>query len=39
MFLSYVAVKNLNYVNIYSVDLLYLIIDEINGRIKESNRH
>ena len=39
MFLSYVAVKNLNYVNIYSVDLLYLIIDEINGHIKESNRH
>ena len=34
---GYIVVKNLNYVKNNSADPLYLIIDKINGYIKESN--
>ena len=36
-YIGYIIVKNSDYVKINSVNLLYLIINEINGYIKEKN--
>ena len=38
-YIGYVTVKNLSYTKTNSVNLLYLIIDKINGYIEESNRN
>ena len=36
-FIKYVTIKDLSYVKIYSANLLYLIINKINGYIDEIN--
>ena len=36
-FIGYITIKNLSYVKINSINPLYIIINEINGYIEESN--
>ena len=36
-YVGYITMKNLDYVNIHSVNPLYLIFDKIDGYIEESN--
>ena len=39
-YIGYITIKNKNdYVNIYSVNPLYLIIDKVYGYIEEKNRN
>ena len=35
--IGYITVKNLDYVNIHSVNLLYLLFDKVDGYTEESN--
>ena len=36
-YIGYIAMKDFDYVNIHSVNPLYLIIGEVDGYIEESN--
>ena len=38
-YIRYVAVKNINYVKIDSINPLYLITNKINGYVEESNKN
>ena len=35
--IGYITMKDFNYVDIHSVNLLYLIIDKVDGYIEEKN--
>ena len=36
-YIGYITIKNLSYIKIITVNPLYLIVNEINGYIEESN--
>ena len=36
-YIGYITMKNLDYVNIHSVNLLYFVIDEVDGYVEKSN--
>ena len=36
-YIGFVTIKNLSYININSINLLYLIIDKVDGYIEEGN--
>ena len=36
-YIGYITIKNLSYIKIITVNTLYLIVNEINGYIEESN--
>ena len=38
-YIGYITVKDLDYVNIHSVNLFYLIFDKVDGYIEESNKN
>ena len=38
-YIGYVTIKDLQYVKINSVNILYLIINKVNGYLEESNKN
>ena len=36
-YIGYITMKDLDYVNIHSVNLLYFVIDEVDGYVEKSN--